>query len=104
MYTQEVDSHGNSIVLFTPLLQGTYKIIGVINGREFEGHLFALNKPSYEELFEFKDDLIAKTVGQPYSIILHEPDLEVDIIGKFSKFSKFKFSKLFCSNFDFYLI
>ena len=59
---------------------GTYKIIGLINGREFEGQLFAIDKPSYEDQFEFKIDA-DHLVGDPFSITLHDPNLEVDIFG-----------------------
>lgn len=53
-----------------------------MEGRDFEAQLFALDKPSYEGLFEFRDDLETKTVGSPHSIILNESNLEVDVFGK----------------------
>lgn len=76
------DLYGNASVSFVPTQQGTYKIVGLIDSREFEAQLFVLDRPSFETLFELQKypaNTNKNLVGLPYSITLHETNLEVDV-------------------------
>ena len=41
-YELSVDNHENHSVIFTPLIEGTHKIVGLVEGREIEVQLFVL--------------------------------------------------------------
>jgi hypothetical protein len=60
-----------------------------MEGRDFEAQLFSLEKPSYEGMFEFRDEPDTKTVGHQFMITLCEPNLEVDVFGMELFSSKF---------------
>lgn len=79
-----VDAHGNQSVVLTPVIEGTHKIVGLVEGREIEVQLFVLENHVYESLFEMdsynqNENLIEK----PFIIRLKEQNLEVDAYGKF---------------------
>lgn len=60
---------------------GTHKIAGLIEGRDFEAHIFVLTKPEYESLFQMDNYTTENIVEKPYVITLKEPNLEVDVYG-----------------------
>ena len=82
-YDLSEDVHGNQSVVFTPIIEGTHKIVGLVEGREIEVQLFVLKSHVYESLFEMEccnenENLIER----PFIIRLKEQNLEVDAYGK----------------------
>ena len=69
-------------MIFVPKLEGAHKIVGLVEGRDFEAQLFVLSKPSYEDLFEINNYSDENSVERPFVILLKEPNLEVDAYGK----------------------
>ena len=65
-------------------LKGTHRIVGLIEGRDFEAQLFVLDNPFYQSLFEMNFyDESENLLGKEYLISLKEENLEVDVYGNF---------------------
>ncbi len=82
-YELNEDEHENIAIIFTPQLEGSHKILGLIEGRDFETQIFAHDKPCYEQLFEM--NLYTKEENQvekDFQIMLKEDDLEIDVYGR----------------------
>jgi hypothetical protein len=76
------DDHGNGSIIFLPKIEGTHKIVGLIEGRDFEAQLFVLNEPVYETLFQMSNyDENENLTEKPFIISLKENNLEVDVYG-----------------------
>lgn len=76
------DDHENGSVILTAKLEGAHKIVGLVEGRDFEAQLFVLNKPCYETLFEMNNYSDENIIEKPFVITLKEPNLEVDAYGE----------------------
>ena len=73
------DAHQNSSVILIPQIEGTHKIVGLVEGREIEVQLFVLQHHVYETLFEMDNyNEIENTMERPFIIKLKEQNLEVD--------------------------
>lgn len=63
------------------VFKGAHKIVGLVEGRDFEAQLFVLAKPGYESLFEMGSYSDENVIEKPFVILLKEPNLEVDAYG-----------------------
>ena len=90
-FTLKEDDHENGAIIIDPKIEGTHRIIGLIEGRDFEAQVFVQDNPNYEKLFfmNFYDENENK-IEKDFSIILKENNLEVDVYGKVA-FYYFKF-------------
>jgi hypothetical protein len=78
------DDHENGAVILSPKLEGAHKIVGLVEGRDFEAQLFVLRKPCFESLFEMNSYSEENIIEKPFVIMLKEPNLEVDAYGNFT--------------------
>ena len=77
-----MDAHGNQSVVVTPLMEGTHKILGLVEGREIEVQLFVLENHVYESLFDMESySPNENIIEKPFLIRLKEQNLEVDAYG-----------------------
>ncbi|CAF0722221.1 unnamed protein product, partial [Brachionus calyciflorus] len=79
------DDHENGSIIIIPKLEGTHKIVGLIEGRDFEAQLFVLAKPEYENLFEMDNYGVENVIDKPFVITLKETNLEVDVYDPFGE-------------------
>lgn len=81
-YKLSEDDHENAAIVLKPQLEGSHRIVGLIEGRDFEAQLFVLDHPAYENLFEMKKyDPSSNTVEKQFLIVLKENNLEIDVFG-----------------------
>jgi hypothetical protein len=76
------DEHENGAIILAPAIQGSHKIAGLIEGRDFEAQLFVLDTPGYEHLFDMDSYSGDNLVEKPFVILLKENNLEIDVYGK----------------------
>ena len=82
-YQLNEDIHQNSSIIITPKIEGTHRILGLVEGREIEVQLFVLNNHVYESLFEMDNyNETENIIEKPFIIRLKEQNLEVDAYGK----------------------
>jgi hypothetical protein len=78
------DFHESGSIVIVPKLEGAHKIIGLIEGRDFEAQIFVLNEPAHENLFEMNSySETENLIERPFIITLKEPNLEVDVTGTY---------------------
>jgi hypothetical protein len=78
------DFHENGSIIIVPKLEGAHRIIGLIEGRDFEAQIFVLAESAFESLFDMNNYNPQNLIEKPFVITLKEPNLEVDVTGKYS--------------------
>ena len=77
------DSHENGAIVITPRHEGAHRILGLIEGRDFEAQVFVLNEPTYQHLFDMSNYSVEENIVEKLFLIrLKESNLEVDVYGK----------------------